>query len=297
MKKEIEDVTIVGAGPAGIGAAMQLKRCGISPLLLEADEAGGLLRNANLVENYPGFPKGISGVGLVKLFIKQMERLSVTPTIEMVAGVSFEQDIFVIETDRQTHRSRRLVISSGTRPVTLSRVEFTAGSRAKIYSEVHPLLDLEGKEIAIIGAGDAAFDYALNLSKGNQVYILNRTQKIKSLPLLVQRAQRNPNICYFENTPVHRISEDNIGRLMVKSIQDEGTCEFSVDYVIAAIGRVPNIGYLSEDIRKRIEVLMSNGLLYMIGDVKNDIYRQTSIAVGDGVRAAMEIYLRVEGKE
>jgi len=298
MKNETEDVIIVGAGPAGIAAAIQLKRCGISALLLEGDEAGGLLRNANLVENYPGFPEGIRGIGLVKLLIKQMERLSVTPTIEMVESVSFEQELFVVETDRQIRRSKKLVISSGTRPVTLSGVELPGGSTAKIFYEVYPLLDLEGSKIAIIGAGDAAFDYALNLSRGNQVYILNRTKKIKSLPLLVQRAKRNPNIRYYENTRVKRISEGSGGRLMVKFIKDEGTCEFSIDYLIAAIGRVPNIGYLSEKIQGRMEVLMSSGLLYMIGDVKNDIYRQTSIAVGDGVRAAMDIYLRrEEGKE
>ena len=297
MKNEIEDVIIVGAGPAGIAAAMQLKRCGISALLLEGDEAGGLLRNANLVENYPGFPEGITGIGLVKLFKNQMERLSVCPAIELVEHASFEQEHFVVKTERQIHCSKRLIVSSGTRPVALSGVNLPGASQAKILYDVHPLLGLKGSEIAIIGAGDAAFDYALNLSKGNQVCILNRTKKIKSLPLLVQRVQRNPNIRYIENTRVQRISEGNGDRLMVKFIKDEGTCEFSVDYVIAAIGRVPSIGYLSEKIRERMEVLMSAGLLYMIGDVKNDIYRQTSIAVGDGVRAAMEIYLREEGKE
>ncbi len=296
MNNEVEDVIIVGAGPAGIAAAIQLKRCGISPLLLEGDGAGGLLRNANLVENYPGFPEGIAGIGLVKLFTKQMERLSVYPTIALVEQVTYEQELFGVETDRKTYRSKRLVVSSGTRPVALSGVEMADAPKIKIYYEVYPLLDLERKEIAIIGAGDAAFDYALNLSRHNQVYILNRTKKTKSLPLLVERAQRNPNIRYIENTRAQRISEDGGGRLMVKCIQDEGTCEFSVDYVIAAIGRVPNIGYLSEQVQERMDVLMSDGLLYMIGDVKNDIYRQTSIAVGDGVRAAMDIYQREEGK-
>lgn len=297
MKNEVADVIIVGAGPAGIAAAIQLKRCEIPSLLLEGNEAGGLLRNANLVENYPGFPEGISGTGLVELFRKQMERLSVYPTIALVEHVSYDQELFVVETDRKTYRSKRLVVSSGTRPVALSEVEFPSGSSVKIYYEVHPLLDLEGSDIAIIGAGDAAFDYALNLSRRNHVYILNRIKKIKSLPLLVERAQTNPNIRYIENTRVQRISKDGGGRLMVKCIKDEGTCEFSVDYVIAAIGRVPNIGYFSEQVQERMDVLISDGLLYMIGDVKNDIYRQTSIAVGDGVRAAMDIYQREEGKE
>lgn len=79
---------------------------------------------------------------------------------------------------------------------------------------------------------------------------------------------------------------------MVKCRTDEGTCEYSADYLIAAIGRYPNVEFLSESQSVRPENLVSKGLLYKIGDVKNEIYRQTSIAVGDGVRAAMKIYLK-----
>lgn len=296
MVNEVEDVIIIGAGPAGIAAAIQLKRCGISALLLEGEEAGGLLKNANLVENYPGFPQGIPGTGLVDLFIQQMQRLSISPTKALVDGVSYVDELFVVNTDNKTYHARRLVAASGTKPAALTGVDISSGSIARIYYEVYPLINLQGKEIAIIGAGDAAFDYALNLSMHNQVYILNRTNMIKSLPLLVERTEMNPNVRYSKNTRVRGISEGDDGRLMVKCKQDEGIREFSVDYVIAAIGRVPNIGFLCEQIKERMDVFLSRGLLYLIGDVKNDIYRQTSIAVGDGVKAAMEIYQREEGK-
>ena len=193
-------------------------------------------------------------------------------------------------------RSRRLIVSSGTKANKLRGVEITSGALKKVFYEVYPLLKVQEKEIVIIGAGDAAFDYALNLSGYNQVAILNRSERIVSLPLLVQRAHQAPHIRYFENTQVQRIYEDGAGRLMVECVQNEGICGFSADYVIAAIGRVPDIGFLNEQILEQMGVLMSHGLLYLIGDVKNEQYRQASIAVGDGIRAAMEIYQREERK-
>ena len=296
MINKVEDVIIVGAGPAGIAAALQLKRSGFSPLLLEKNEIGGLLRNANLVENYPGFPEGISGVGLVELLRKQMDRLSVGQTEAQVENTAYVDSLFIVTTAHETYRSRRLIVSSGTKPNKLKGVEITSGALKKVFYEVYPLLEVKEKEIVIIGAGDAAFDYALNLCEHNQVAILNRTEMIVSLPLLVQRAHEEPHIRYFENTQVQKISEDGTGRLMVECIQNEGICGFSADYVIAAIGRIPDIDFLTEQILEQMDVLMSNGLLYLIGDVKNERYRQASIAVGDGIRAAMEIYQREERK-
>lgn len=294
---EIIDVIIIGAGPAGCAAAMQLKRYSLSLLLFECSEVGGLLRNANLVENYPGFPEGISGVDLVKRITRQLKRLQVYPVFERVQRVSFEWEQFTISTDKDTYQASRLVIASGTIPVRLSGLNIPDHILDRIFYEVYPLRKQSGKEIAIIGAGDAAFDYALNLGRNNRIIILNRTKTIKSLPLLVKRAQESNDILYYRDISVLGISEAGLDRLMVKCLTEEGTEEFSVDFVIAAIGRVPNIGYLSEDIQPKTELLMSSGLLYYVGDVKNDIYRQTAVAAGDGIRAAMEIYRSMKGTE
>ena len=86
----VEHVTIIGAGPAGIATALQLKRYGITPIILEKNTIGGLLRNAHLVENYPGFPKGISGVNLVRLFRKHLERAAITIFPEEVINLDIE---------------------------------------------------------------------------------------------------------------------------------------------------------------------------------------------------------------
>ena len=101
-----EHVIIIGAGPAGLATAIQLKRYGVHPLLFEREQTGGLLRNANLVENYPGFPQGISGLDLVNLFIRQAQNLSIDVTYEEVIELVYDQGIFQARTARQSYASQ-----------------------------------------------------------------------------------------------------------------------------------------------------------------------------------------------
>ena len=108
-----EDVIVIGAGPAGIAAAIQLRRFGLDPLLLERDRLGGLLVNANLVENYPGFPEGIRGAELVKLFEAQLRRVGVSISVEEATALDYS-DGFLIQTPRRRLTARIVVIASGT---------------------------------------------------------------------------------------------------------------------------------------------------------------------------------------
>ena len=292
---KVEGVTIIGAGPAGIAAAIQLKRYGITPLLLEKNMLGGLLRNANLVENYPGFPVGISGLHLTSLFEEQLKNLSIQSIKAGVTRVKFEDGLFFVESGTSVYYSQIIVVASGTKPVLLTGFGIPTDLQGKTYYQVFPLLKESGVVVAIVGAGDAAFDYALNLAKSNQVIILNRGFAHKCLPLLWERAKLNPNIRYFDNACIERIYSNQEGGMMVQYKVIEGTSSFQVDYLIGAIGRVPNTDFLSDQITEQKEALQSAGLLHFIGDVKNDIYRQTSIAVGDGVRAAMQIFCTGKG--
>ncbi len=282
-----ENVTIIGAGPGGIAAAIQLKRWGIEPLLLEKDHAGGLLINANLVENYPGFPQGISGPELVRLFEAQMQRIGVEVTFEEVLELDCNQN-FILKTSAREFGSRIVVIASGTRPKPFADFEIPANSANRVFYEVHHLADMKGKKIAIVGGGDVAFDYALNLARENEVTILNHSQKRKCLPLLWERCQKSSRITYFENTTITGMQR-SIEGLDLKCKNAQGDWELGVDYVIFAIGRIPQANFLSGQLREKSSELEREGLLYLVGDVKNDIYRQATIAVGEGIRAAMKI--------
>lgn len=290
-----KEITIIGAGPAGIAAAIQLKRSGIEPILIERGEVGGLLLNANLVENYPGFPDGISGRELVGHFKKQLERVGVKVDFEEVKELDYIDDIFVIETDRDTIGSKIVVVATGTRPKEITEIEIKGDIADRFFYEVYPIVGVKGKKITIIGSGDAAFDYALSLSVDNEVMILNRGDRIKCLPLLMDRCRKSKTISYFTNTEVRGINRDGSGlEISIVKISDGKESTIHSDYLIAAIGREPCVDFFGENLKKNLDILKKTRRLFMIGDIANDIYRQTAISVGDGIRAAMEIYRNIE---
>ncbi len=286
---KVEPVMIIGAGPAGLATAIQLKRYGIHPLLFEGAEVGGLLRNANLVENYPGFPKGISGNRLVHLFRRQAENLHIAVTREEVHELVYDHDLFEAQTGQNAYRSRVAVIATGTKPCRLNNLAIPEELNGRVFYEVCDLLNLEDKDVAIIGSGDAAFDYALNLSKKNRVTILNRGQKPKCLPLLWERAQKVSAITYKDNIVISKLRKDPVGGMFMDCQSREGELQFHADYLVGAIGREPRLDFLSDAMFEQAQSLEEQGVLYRIGDVKNGIYRQTSIAVGEGVLTAMKI--------
>lgn len=281
---EVHDVTIIGAGPAGMAAALQLKRYDLDPLLLEAHQVGGLLLNANLVENYPGFPKGIPGPELVELFKAQLNASGVRVHFEEVYRLSFLDGFFLVETSKRTFLSRLAIVASGTKPI---EEEICPSARPMVFYEVYPLLGTKGKKIVIVGAGDAAFDYALNLARANTVVILNRGRQIKALPVLQSRAQESPQITYCENTKLIEIIPSYEG-LQLTCASGAERFTLPADYLLFAIGRRPALDFLAESLP--VEELRDRGRLYFVGDVKNDLYRQTAIAVGDGVLAAMQAH-------
>ena len=301
-----DEVAIIGAGPAGMTAAIQLKRYGIPFVFLEKERIGGLLWNANLVENYPGFPAGVSGPKLINLIGKQMERIEVEVNFETVTKLSVENDRFLVETSRTSYCPKYVVVASGTKPNPIP-VAIPVKAQKLVFSDVFPLLEESDKRVIIIGAGDAAFDYALNLVKRrNIVTILNRGGDVKCLELLWKRAMAESAIEYRAEAPVRKVELDETpperggetastlsgtGRL---EVQLEAGESLMADYLIFAIGRVPQMDFLSASIREQESVLKAEGKLYFAGDVQNGNLRQTAISAGDGLRAAMQIYHSLE---
>ena len=282
-------VVIIGAGPAGLAAALQLQRQGIPPLLLERQKVGGLLNNAYWVENYPGFVEGISGPDLVDLFRRQVERLGVIINSEEVTAVKYQDKIFRIVTNKREITAKILVAATGTKAKSFPPGVFSGKLEGKIYSEVYPLLKEEGKTILIVGAGDAALDFALNLASKNQVIILNRGSRIKGLPLLWKRVRKNDSIKYFPEMEIEKIIGSEKGSVAVLARSGSKSKNFKPDYLLTAIGREPELGFADAEFIKQAEKLQDQKVLYLIGDLQNGAFRQTSLAVGDGIRAAMEI--------
>jgi len=295
-----EKIAVIGAGPAGTAAAMQLKRYGIDTLLFESDEVGGLVRNAWKVENYPGFPGGISGIELASIIQKQLNHSGITPLFNHVKNLSFDHDndSFKIITDDAEYETETVIIAAGTRPEKLDILENLPDIlKNKTHYEIHPILEIQNNRIAIIGAGDVAFDYALNLSRQNDIIILNRHDNNHALPLLTKLASESKRISYMENVSVDGISATGDTSMKVTITADGKADSIRVDHIVAAVGRIPRDDFIDRTVIDSKAMLIENGRLYFAGDVANGIYRQVGIAVGDGLRAAMQIFQFMNERE
>jgi thioredoxin reductase (NADPH) len=295
---EIHDVCVIGCGPAGIAAAVQLRRTGVQPVVFEAERIGGLLNNAYLVENYPGFPRGISGARLVKKFKQHLNQWDIPVIMDSVDRIDQEGHQFVLHANR-IYRSRFVVYAAGTRPRTLAAAD--AVVEKYIVYDIMGLGRVRNKHIVMIGAGDAAFDYALNLGRHNRITMLNRSRKRKGLPLLFSRLERGmyrKNVKYLPHTraaSIKRHAADTKYNLIVAARSGAGTKKIPCHYILAALGREPRLGSLS----KRLMRLHpdSSTRFFFAGDVKNGDARQTAIAVGDGIKAAMKIALALHRRQ
>ncbi|HPQ41556.1 MAG TPA: NAD(P)/FAD-dependent oxidoreductase [bacterium] len=260
---------IIGAGPAGLTAAIQLARTGINAIVFESCRPGGLLHEAHCIENYPGFPGGIPGQRLAALFDEQARKFQVDIRCETVRNVRFDihAGCFIISADT-TVQVRYLIAASGTHPIPSPFPVSPENNR--VYRSVIPLRAFRGTHIGIIGGGDAAFDYALTLASGdNTVTILCRNHSPRCLPLLRDRVQNHPRITLRTGCPVSAVPSE-------------------FDAVLLAIGREPCDHFLDIDTALQANLQQQNRL-HFAGDIRNGQTRQCAIAAGDGLRAAMRI--------
>jgi thioredoxin reductase (NADPH) len=294
------EVMILGAGPTGIAAAIYLKRAGLHPILLEAYEPGGILRHAYLVENYPGFPLGITGAELVERFVKQLHNQGLSIIKSAVKRVHHENKVFLIETDQGRIRSSVIIIATGTSPKKLGLKDAASIEGTRLFYDPSSIPLEENKvkkRILVIGGGDIAFDYTLTLLQWrHEVTIISRSEPT-CLPLLHDRALENGATLHIKCVPEEIVTHHK--NIQLKCRQKDQEKVFPADFILIACGRDPNTSFLSPKLKKYLDTISNIPQtvlpgLYVAGDVVRGTYRQTGIAVGDGIRAAMmvEHYLK-----
>jgi thioredoxin reductase len=294
------EVTIIGAGSAGITAAIYLKRAGLHPILLEAYKPGGLLRHAYLIENYPGFPRGISGKKLVELFVEQLHNLDLSIRKSAVKHIHHKNEVFLIETDQGRFLSSAIIVATGTCPKKIGMKGFASMEGTRLFYDPSSIPLEENtvkKRILVIGGGDIAFDYTLTLLHGgHEVAIISRSEPT-CLPLLHNRVLKNGAALHIKCVPEEIAKYRK--NILLKCRQNDQEKEFCADFILVACGREPNTWFLSPLFKKYLKTISDAPQtalpgLYFAGDVVRGTYRQVGIAVGDGIRAAMmtERYLK-----
>ena len=292
-------VIIAGCGPAGIACAIQLKRSNIDFKII-CKNFGGIANNANKIENLIGFPNGISRKSFVSLLEQHFETLSIQITEDNIQKIckGDGDDLFHIKCENGKYCSKFLIIASGTNPKKLRlNGETKLWKKNLLNYEISNFIYQKNiKTIAIVGSGDAAYDYALNLAKYPvKINILQRSEESKCLPLLQKRAQDNSNITVIKKIKLLSLEEDN-NKIRIKVIRKSKEEIRYYDYMFVAVGRSPNIKFLSKDLQKVYKKSIKPSHLFFIGDVKNKNYRQISIAMGDGVKCAMEVLSNITEK-
>ncbi|MFQ5998341.1 MAG: NAD(P)/FAD-dependent oxidoreductase [Candidatus Bathyarchaeia archaeon] len=287
----IYDTVIVGGGPAGVAAAIQLFRSGFEILLLEKNQIGGLMLNASLVENYPGFPLGIRGKELAELFRKHLKKTRIRHELGEVKEIERRQEIYAVRARQQQVECRTLIIATGTLPKKLMVPGEGKLIGSRLFYEIEDLPFL-GKEkiVTVIGSGDIAFDYALNVANnGINASLVMRGERQKCMFSLFRSAVEHSKIKIFKNTLVNELLNEG-NKIVLKGDSNEKL--LSTDFVLVAVGREPNLGFLPAK-WQRLLVMNSDALehvgVFLAGDVNPHNFRHVGIAVGDGLAAAMKV--------
>ncbi len=283
---------IIGAGPAGMNAALYLKRAGIDAILIEKEVPGGEILKTNKIENYLGF-ESIDGGELALKMSKQIKDLGIKIIKDKVLKV-IKNDKFVVEMEKEKLEADYVIVATGRTPRKLGlRGEEELTGRGVSYCAVCDGAFYRGKEVAVIGGGDAALTEALYLSDlCSKVYVVVR-RDLRASEVLQNRVKEKENIIVLKNVNVSKLDYDES---LSSIILDDGKT-LPVSGMFIAIGGTPQLNFLDD-----LDVMMKNGYivtndkmessvkgLYAVGDVRYKDYYQIVTAVSDGAVAALSI--------
>lgn len=298
--EEIENVVIVGSGPAGLTAAVYSSRALLRPLLFEGDVPGGQLTTTTDVENYPGFPDGITGPELIEVCKKQAERFGTRILSTHITKVDLSERPFRLWAGPKMYRSRSIIISTGAtaKYLGLESEKKFFGKGVSACATCDGAF-FKGVDVAVVGGGDTAMEESLFLTRfAKKVIVLHRRDAFRASKIMAQKVIHHPKIEVMWNSEVIDVLGGQlVESLKVRSTINQEISELKVEGLFVAIGHKPNsdvfkgllemnaLGYI---MTKPHSTKTSVEGVFAAGDVQDHVYRQAVTAAGTGCMAAID---------
>jgi thioredoxin reductase (NADPH) len=298
------DVVIIGGGPAGLTAGLYLSQAKFRTLLLDKETGGGYIRNVNLIENYPGFADGISGIKLASEMIFQARKYGLTMENMEVTGIeTFSGTRYVNCTDGRGFTTNVIIIAGGSRNKKLGVPgEEELAGKGVFECAFCDGGQFAGKVVAVCGGGNAGLTEALYMASiVSKVIVVEFTPKLTATALLQDRVTSNPKMSVRTGTKVEAIDgKDKVEGITVS--KDGKTETLKVDGVLVHIGLLPNTGYLEGIIPldEQGQIIVDEKMqtespyIFAAGDIRSGSPRQVTNAVGDGAMAAKNAIHRLQ---
>lgn len=296
----LRNIIIIGSGPAGYTAAIYSARAGLKPLVFEGYAAGGQLMITTEVENYPGFPEGVTGPELMQLLKKQAARFGAELFTQDVDSVDFSKRPFTVTSQGKTYQAHAVIIATGAtaKYLGLPSERSLMGKGVSACATCDGAF-FKGEKLALVGGGDTAMEEALFLTRfASEVVVIHRRDTLRASKIMQERALKHPKIRFIWNSAVTEcIGTNKLEKLKIKNLQtgEEHLEDFGGLFV--AIGHEPTTalfkgtletnetGYL---VTKGKSSYTSIDGVFACGDVQDHVYRQAITAAGSGCTAAID---------
>lgn len=314
----MENVIIIGSGPAGYTAALYTARADLKPLCFEGDIyqgylPGGQLMTTTEVENYPGYPEGITGPEMMAEFKRQAERFGTRCEAKTVSKVDVSSHPFTVWCGDEEYKTKVIIIATGATAKYLglpSEEKYMNRGVSACATCDGAVPRFRNKPLVVVGGGDTAMEEAIFLTKfASQVHIVHRRDEFRASKIMAARALENPKITPEWNSVVEEVlgnDKDGVTGVRLKDVNTGETRELECSGYFSAIGHKPNSDLFADtlDLNESGYIVTKPGTTYTkvegvfaCGDVQDPIYRQAVTAAGSGCMAAIDATRWLEARE